>query len=72
MASKFANPDTIGPVLDFMCEQHHDPIFMQASLYGSIKTAIFQLQTHLAYSPQLRHMQERNALSVDNFSRFFH
>lgn len=61
MASKFANPDTIGPVLDFMCEQHHDPIFMQASLYGSIKTAIFQLQTHLAYSPQLRHMQERNA-----------
>ena len=60
MASRFATPNTFGPVLDFMCKQG-DPIFQKSSLMGSVETSVFQLQLNLPYSPYLRHMSESSA-----------
>lgn len=60
MASRFATPNTFGPVLDFMCKQG-DPIFQKSSLMGSVETSVFQLQLNLPYSPYLRHLSEKSA-----------
>ena len=60
MASRFATPNTFGPVLDFMCKQG-DPIFQKSSLMGSVETSVFQLQLNLPYSPHLRYMIEKSA-----------
>ena len=60
MASRFATPNTFGPVLDFMCKQG-DPIFQKSDLMGSVETSAFQLNLNLPYSPYLRHMLESSA-----------
>lgn len=60
MASRFAAPNMIGPVLDFMCEQG-DRIFKKARLCGSVEVAIFQLTTRFEHSSQLPHMAERSS-----------
>ena len=60
MASRFATPNTFGPVLDFMCKQG-DPIFQKSSLMGSVETSVFQLPLNLPYSPHLRYMIEKSA-----------
>lgn len=60
MASRFATPNTFGPVLDFMCKQG-DPIFQKSSLMGSVETSVFQLQLNLPDSPHLRYMIEKSA-----------
>lgn len=60
MASRFATPNTFGPVLDFMCKQG-DPIFQKSDLMGSVETSVFQLQLNLPYSPYLRHLSEKSA-----------
>lgn len=60
MASRFATPNTFGPVLEFMCKQG-DPIFQKSDLMGSVETSAFQLKLNLPYSPYLRHMIESSA-----------
>ena len=64
MASRFATPNTFGPVLEFMCKQG-DPICQKSDLMGSVETSAFQLKLNLPYSPYLRHMLESSAFYLN-------